>query len=205
VGHAAYRSRYKHSRIPIRCHKIQPSTSEERWPHTLYSLLPVRGDIKLLFGPGESWKLVQVKNVCFCATFCGYEVMFSVPWRACDAPQWVNDETLCSKAWCLTKLFLLSDSLLIMRVLVLGFRNLIRWFSSPIPRRLIAKDRITINAELEFRWTEVLLIWCFCFFSVAQCRNPEFSVLANFEYYPRIRVENWVIPRETCQWVSLIS
>jgi hypothetical protein len=59
--------------------------------------------------------------------------------------------SLCSKTWYLTKLFLLSDSLLIMSVLVLGIRNLNRLFSSPIPRRLIAKDKIVIDVEFELR------------------------------------------------------
>jgi len=44
----------------------------------LYSLLPVRSDIKLLVEPGESVKSIQLRNDGFYTTFRRWKVTFCV-------------------------------------------------------------------------------------------------------------------------------
>jgi hypothetical protein len=145
----------------------------------LYSLLPVRSDTKLLVEPGETVKPVQLKNVGFCTTFCGYKVMFCVLWKACDAPQWVDDESFFMfQNQVLDKVIFVVRFIANYEMLALGIRNLISLFSSSIIRRLVArcalcggavtsdllpKYRIMINDWLDLKWTGMLLAWCLRF------------------------------------------
>lgn len=92
VEHAAYRSRYIHSRIPIRCRKIQPVRPKnvDRTCCTVCFLWEVI--LSYWLNQAKSVKPFQLENVGFCTTFCGYKVTFCVLWRTRDAPQWVDDE-----------------------------------------------------------------------------------------------------------------